>query len=439
MRHFGHTITYLHIDVRDVDHGEFIVCFFKYLSRYCSESLVALSIQNTKLVYEGCVFLFLKKPFPNLKMLQIQMCDIMDFPINELFPNLQILRYGLNKYRDNSVIKVQNPSVRHLSFHDIQMHAGLFELNDLEDIFKLNPQLETLELHMTKCRADYPVDIFLCIKEYLPNLRHLVLEGSKIMYATWLASEAAELIHFDQIESFSLREGRDDMIFFPFSFSKLKHIELIGRYLDLDQTFLLDIIRNNQQLTSITLRYRRISNIFNFFHLEHVIQNVEDLIIHGVADYIPYASVCRFLKQNVSLQTFSIHGTTYAFDDFCSELVETQIDLKIRNKSLEFYVEKTNDQSLAKYVISCIQWYTEYRKYHLMELNLHKNSQLVDECDIYDFPYRIYGNHSSDCGRRPALDYRVLARRSRGRYSQHNLKYLQRNFGIFNREFILDN
>lgn len=291
--------------------------------------------------------------------------------MNELFPNLEILRLYTNNYPNSFAIKMHLPNVRHFSLYDRYMHPRLeFERHDLEDMFKLNPHIETLELHLSHIKMGDSNDIIYSINEYLPNLCHLVLEGYKISYYIQAMSSYFYTIHFDQIESLSLRMDNVSLDkYFPFTFNKSKHLELIGREIDLHQSYLLNVIRNNQQLTSITLRYKRIFNIVHLFELEHIIKNIEDFIIHGVYQ-LPYESLHQFLEQNVSLQTFSIQGRPWAFIEFYNELVENYNGLKIRNKSLEFRIKNLNNQTSTKYTLNNIGWVFHSGTETFMELIL---------------------------------------------------------------------
>lgn len=125
LRNFGHLVTNLHIDnylffVSYCNTDGYPDYFYPYLPRYCSESLVFLSIPLTSWI-DCCVFKYLDKPFPNLKMVDIGFCLIKEFPLNKLFPNLQILRNGRNQYEDKSIVKIHLPTVRHLSLHNLHL------------------------------------------------------------------------------------------------------------------------------------------------------------------------------------------------------------------------------------------------------------------------------------------------------------------------------
>lgn len=72
LRNFGHLIRNFHIDSNmfDIKANEFEDNFYQYLQKYCSESLIALSLQGTFCV-DCCFFELLDQPFPNLKMIEV--------------------------------------------------------------------------------------------------------------------------------------------------------------------------------------------------------------------------------------------------------------------------------------------------------------------------------------------------------------------------------
>lgn len=147
LRNFGHLIPNLHVQFYlfyavEKNVGPMTMKTFEnYLEQYCAESLVELSFEHS------CYTLFegIEKQFTCLKTLHANICTFGEkLPFNKLFPNLQNLELGWNCYRNTTAIRVHFPVLKNLWFYDhMYFNSDLkFQKEDIEELLKLNPQLE---------------------------------------------------------------------------------------------------------------------------------------------------------------------------------------------------------------------------------------------------------------------------------------------------------
>lgn len=136
-----------------------------YLAEYCSDSLVDLSLEDS------CYTLFegMEKPFTFLKTLHIDLCVLGEqLPFNKLFPNLQNLKLGFNRYKNPAAIRSHFPSLKNLWFYDGNdiTSDSKFQKEDIDELLKLNPQLEKSALAFLD---EYSPDFIRHIKKHYPN------------------------------------------------------------------------------------------------------------------------------------------------------------------------------------------------------------------------------------------------------------------------------
>lgn len=165
LRNFGHLIPNLHISfslfhVLDKKFKPFPNKYIEsYLSEYCSETLVQLSLQMS----EFDIFEDTQKPFTYLKTLHIEQCCFRNrsLTINRLFPNLQTLKFGFNYYYQTTAIEAHFPSLKYLWISDDYLKGVEFQ-----EVLKLNPQLEKSFI----CSArEYSQDFHTHIKKHYQN------------------------------------------------------------------------------------------------------------------------------------------------------------------------------------------------------------------------------------------------------------------------------
>lgn len=78
----------------------------------------------------------------------------------------------MNRYPYTSAIRVHLPAVKYLWFYDRILEACYkFDEKDIEELFKLNPQLENPVVHFGDYYNEYSSEFISHIKEYCPNLQ----------------------------------------------------------------------------------------------------------------------------------------------------------------------------------------------------------------------------------------------------------------------------
>lgn len=140
-----------------------------------------------------------QKQFQNIQFLSFTHCVFKHkLSINDIFPNVRVLKLGENHYFDKSIIRIHLPGLTELYFH---AHGSLssqpIEENDVDEVLKLHPQLEKLVL----CSYTIPDSkILQIVKKNCPNLRHFEL------YCHHFFSH--DPIHFEHIETFGIYLAR---------------------------------------------------------------------------------------------------------------------------------------------------------------------------------------------------------------------------------------
>lgn len=143
-----------------------------YLSKYCSETLCQLSLQNSS----RCSWFIqdTQKPLTSVKTLQVEGC-VFDygFTFQRIFPNLETLTSGFNSYLSFSTLIVNIPTLKHLT---ILFTAPTFQENNAKELLKLNPQLENPRISFfgrqcTIFDIELKCDIFEHIKECFPSVQ----------------------------------------------------------------------------------------------------------------------------------------------------------------------------------------------------------------------------------------------------------------------------
>lgn len=169
LRNFGHLIPNLHISfslfhVLDKKFKPFPNKYIEsYLSEYCSETLVQLSLEMS----EFDIFEDTQKPFNHLKTLHIEKCSFRNrsLTINRLFPNLQTLKFGCNYFYNTTAIKAHFPSLKYLWIYENDYY---FTGEKFQEILKLNPQLENTVICLIR---EYSQDFHTHIKKHYKNIQ----------------------------------------------------------------------------------------------------------------------------------------------------------------------------------------------------------------------------------------------------------------------------
>lgn len=159
LRNFGHLITNLHLEYMlfflpkkmPYNHTKFCKFIEHYLSEYCSKSLQQISLQGNLCTSIHTILEDIHKPFYGVKAVHIEKCAFGEvLPFNTVFPNLQSLKLGFNAWNCPSAIRNKFNSLENLWFEDRIFLVGQakFEEKDIEDFFRLNPQLQNAVLNL---------------------------------------------------------------------------------------------------------------------------------------------------------------------------------------------------------------------------------------------------------------------------------------------------
>lgn len=408
LRNFGHLITNLHIYFCIFNsklggyswgngYSDPLYCMiWEYLSKYCSTSVIKLSLLGN---HNHLLFDDKRKPFTGVKILSIHQFEIdHEFPINTLFPNLQTLHLHTNLFHHPSVIRIHLPMLKHLEFNTLIGNTiNVFESNDVEQLLILNSHIEKLKLHLKSKLIEsikYDPQILSCLSESFPNLTHLELIDPDEV----ITLNGFQPIHFEHVEHFVLSSVWNGI---PFSFKKLKSFEIGNIHYrhktiysqtmcDLNLSPLLPFIQQNVHLTSVKLRFEKLQHIDAFFKLSYVLTNLEEISITLSECNSSSECILKFLKENRAMRKFSITGSFHFFSDFLNAIETDKIDLKIRNRNLEFFIKRKCDCSLIKYVVRKLYWYarkssSRHEEKTAMELCTFDESlsTVIDEIPIY--------------------------------------------------------
>lgn len=348
----------------------------QYLAEYGSNSFIELSLQNSQMF--PFPEHFSEIPFKSVRILQIELFYFdRDIPINRLFPNVQTLKLGQNNYEYTSTIRMHVPSVKHLFFDSLIYPNDLkFGTDDVLELLKMNPQLEKLDLQLiclnNTTSSPWDSKIIQKLKDILPNLKRLKL------CVPFDFIRQVELtpphLHFGQIEHFSYATSVEHI---PFSFSKLKYLELESEIIGLIHPPVRDLIDKNEYLTSISIRCaEQLNYVESFFELKNVLANIQDINI-GLIDNVRWECVLRFLKLNRSLKKFSMFAKpeistmreTNNFYAFAYRIIAENPTSKIRNRTLEFVIKRDSGGLSTKYAIRHLNW-SIFKRMDLVKMRL---------------------------------------------------------------------
>ena len=172
-------------------------------------------------------------------------------------------------------------------------------------------------------------------------------------------------------------------------FGKLQHLTIRSTEGNSDDIF--NFIRNNLRLTSLEIDLRNNIELIDFFRIENLLSNIEELKMRISREDIPADGLMNFLTENRSLKKFSLIGRWKNFRQFVIAIISRHNEFKIRNKAIEFIVTKTTDHSSMKFVLRLItkgsDWKTDEEIREIWDANFNFNfdfeNRLV-ECCTYD-------------------------------------------------------
>lgn len=290
LRNFGHLIWNIELNSSYFRIGiaEKVEC---YLAEYCSESLNTFSLycNEEKPFFDG-----IDTTFKDVDILRVKMCNFGHHSkFSQLFPNVRVLKLGVNLYKTPQVIRMNLPSVK-----DLTIHSNKLKVIDIKEAFKLNPQLEKLDIYSIQ-----EVAILRGINEYLPNLKCLEL----VDLLQEFFQEGLEPIHFEHVENLAIKIGSTLMQNFPLTFGSLENLFLMGP-LKLNQQF-LNFIGGIEHLKLLTIvGWVADESNYNqrFFQLKNISSNIEELNV-GWLNHMSSHGILHFMKNNQSLHKFTIN------------------------------------------------------------------------------------------------------------------------------------
>lgn len=356
LRIFGHLIVNLHLDLKLFLKLKPKRIGIQYLIEYGSNSIIELSLH---FLFDFPQFFDLMHPFTKVLILRMEWCSTKnESHIRTIFPNIQCLKLGIHLFNHDSTMNFCLPALKEFSF-DLNQELEckgwpIFysQINLIVDFIRLNPQIEKFEFQHT-CPSTPDANFIQLIRDLLPNLKYLYLRVGHMFYRG-----LEHPFHLENIEHFSFAYSLTRI---PFSFSKLKHLELYLCFepyhydIDFDHPPVRVLIESNQCLKSILIESDQFYNTESFFELNNVVTNVEDISIRFL-NSLPAEGVWRFLKRNKSLKRFSLIGKPSAFYELIDKIVSNNPKIGIRKRILQFTMERDSDRTPTKYVIRRLKW-----------------------------------------------------------------------------------
>lgn len=153
----------------------------QYLVDYCSESLNQLSLEGIYYIsLDHYLFEDTQKQLRNVKILHVERCRFKkELPFKRVFPNLLELKLGYNVYHDTSAIRAHFPSLKCLWFFADRGFWKRFREKDIEELFKLNPQLESATYYSF---SELSSNFIKLIKGHCPNIQFMRHRENEIIY-----------------------------------------------------------------------------------------------------------------------------------------------------------------------------------------------------------------------------------------------------------------
>lgn len=270
-KYFGKLITKLNVDYK-LKCGEFYRGFQQEVEsgilNYCTKTLRKLSIKNMQRTFD--VLNDIRKPFEMLYSLTIHggyLKNVGQF--NKWFPELRSLALLFNYHGKGNCIGVHFPKLEKLNLRELdfnQYYLNCFNLSDIEQAIRMNPQLRDLSVRATDAELEYGFCKF--VDKHLPRLEHIELtsdfdelkneESKVIKNIKKLTTERVPKLTFTQLEELRLFHIENGVEAIEFAEQNEHLIKLIITIDDMS-TFRLkseDItrfIRSVPKLTELTL------------------------------------------------------------------------------------------------------------------------------------------------------------------------------------------
>ncbi|XP_055308566.1 uncharacterized protein LOC129572595 isoform X2 [Sitodiplosis mosellana] len=283
LRNFGHVVSDILLHIESTNnhcfHPTLLIHIESYVAKYCSKSLRRFRFVK----FPRFLFKENQNSFINVERIDFSYClPLCNIPFSTIFPNLKYIQCFFLPLRLHGSIPVSIPSVKKLSIYAILGGPDRdlnLEKNCIDDLLKLNPQIEDLELALYN---EFKEVNFQNFRENLPMLKRFILQ----MYF----NDIDQCYHFDSVVDFEMRSmsyietGPTNI---PFTFSKLEHFKYDCCFDKTIASCIFDFLTKNKHLKSITLDGVRDENntaIKKLFQLESVLTNIEELSIRIVGE-----------------------------------------------------------------------------------------------------------------------------------------------------------
>lgn len=177
-----------------------------YMKLYCVEILTefyTLDAQSKLLNH-------FEMPFPNVHTAFVRSSELPNMSLNELFPKLKRLIYGVSCMGDLAIIESDVQALDHLK---IKLESGAHEIIDsnLFRTVRLNPMLQSLAVPLHT--------IYQGMNEFLPHLTHLRVD----IYGTPEIPNSTEF-HFDTVKRVKIQYHLCGFRKLPLSFNNLDEL-----------------------------------------------------------------------------------------------------------------------------------------------------------------------------------------------------------------------
>lgn len=283
LRNFGHVVSYIYLHLDSHYYSQYHSAFqhyrFRpalenhiesYVAKYCSMSLRRFQFNEPpRLLFEEN-----QNSFINVERIDFSnyspLCDV---PFSKFFPNLKHIQLYIYRTVWDRSILIAIPSMRSLyiyaTFISRNRDSNLEE-NDINELLKLNPQIEELEINLGDGFKDV---IFQNFNVNLPMLRKFSLRSHP--------NNIDQRYHSDSVIDFVLKPSKK-LTNISFTFNKLERFKCSFFNDETIASCVFNFIEENKHLKSITLDglFRGINtSIKKLFQLDSVLTNIEELSI----------------------------------------------------------------------------------------------------------------------------------------------------------------
>lgn len=335
LTNFGHVVSHISLSLESTYESGFqhysfrpaliIIHIESYVARYCSKSLRRFTFD------EPPRFLFKENQnsFINVERIDFfnysPLCDV---PFSKIFPNLKHIDLHIYRTVWDRSIHIAIPSVKNLHI-DATLGRQNKDLNlaknDINELLKLNPQIEDLKLKL----SDGFEFFFQDFNENMPMLQRFSLR--MISYSIDQRYHSDSVIDFHMNSIYKLTN-------IPFTFSKLERFECNCWHDDTIPSCIFDFIAENKHLKSITLdgvRHGINTAINKLFQLVSVLTYIEELNIkiwpereieRGTFDSPPFPSdlILNLFSQSQCLKRLTLSSFLKIFENL-DESVKSKI------------------------------------------------------------------------------------------------------------------